>query len=285
MINMRSAIKHALRGTALALALTAMLAPVASGVEASAKSGGERARTVRVVRDGDEYRGKIHFRGGITYVGLREFSEQLGASVDWDGPSRCASAKTSALSLSAVIGEHCISANGRSICSSGATYLENGRTYVPLRSIGSAFGFDVTWSPSDFSAHLSRHREAIEGYDTDALYWLSRIIYAEARGEPMAGKLAVGSVVMNRVASSEFPGTVYGVVFDRRGGVQFTPVANGEIYRTPDSESIEAAKRCLDGERTSGDILFFINADIASSFWICENRQYVMSVGNHDFYA
>lgn len=101
----------------------------------------------------------------------------------------------------------------------------------------------------------------------------------------MAGKLAVGSVVMNRVASSEYPSTVYGVVFDRRGGVQFTPVANGEIYRTPDAESIEAAKRCLDGERVSESILFFINADIASSFWISENRQYVMTVGNHDFYA
>ena len=90
---------------------------------------------------------------------------------------------------------------------------------------------------------------------------------------------------MNRVRSDSFPNSVYGVIFDRVGGVQFTPVANGTIYRSPDSESVIAAKLCLEGGSVNGDILFFLNARLAESFWITQNRRYVMTVGNHDFYA
>lgn len=281
---MKSATKALLRLSASVLLCTALLASAANA-DTLYTDQKETARNVRIIADGEKYQGKIYFINGITYVGLREFSERLGAAVAWNGSARCASVKSNRLSLSAVIGDNYITANCRRVSSSGETFLESGRTYVPLRSIGSAFGFDISWSDTDFSARLTRCRDAIEEYDEDALYWLSRIIYAEARGEPMAGKLAVGSVVMNRISNSSFPNTVYGVIFDRNGGVQFTPVSNGEIYKTPDNESIEAAKRCLDGERAGENILFFINADIASSLWICENRQYVMTVGNHDFYA
>ena len=51
-------------------------------------------------------------------------------------------------------------------------------------------------------------------------------IYHEARGEPSEGKLAVGHVVMNRVADRRFPGSVCAVVrqggFKRRWRCQFT---------------------------------------------------------------
>jgi spore germination cell wall hydrolase CwlJ-like protein len=45
---------------------------------------------------------------------------------------------------------------------------------------------------------------------------LAQTIYFEARGEPDAGKLAVGHVVMNRVASDQYPDRVCAVV--RQGG-------------------------------------------------------------------
>lgn len=48
--------------------------------------------------------------------------------------------------------------------------------------------------------------------DSD-LYLLGAIIQCEADGEPYEGKLAVGSVVMNRVRSSYFPNTVSGVIY------------------------------------------------------------------------
>ena len=68
------------------------------------------------------------------------------------------------------------------------------------------------------------------------MMWLSRILYAEANTEPLAGKIAVGNVIMNRVKSPEFPDTIYSVIFDRKYGVQFTPVANGSVYNNANEE-------------------------------------------------
>lgn len=278
--------KSAIIRKVISLVVTAVMLAVSS-VPAFAGDISERdsARTPRVVVSGQDYSGHVKLIDGVTYVRLREFSEGLGAEVIWNGASSTARVKTSSLDLFAKIGEPGVTANGRYISSKGKIFLESDRTYVPLRIIGTAFGFETSWDNGSFTATMVRHTDAVESYAPDDLYWLSRIIHAEARGESMEGKLAVGSVVLNRVRSSEFPNTIYGVIFDRAGGVQFTPVANGEIYRTPDSESIEAAKRCLNGESVSKSILFFINASIAESFWISANRPYVMTIGNHDFYA
>ena len=86
-------------------------------------------------------------------------------------------------------------------------------------------------------------------YNSESLYWLSRIIYAESGNQPLEGKIAVGNVVLNRVAHPQFPNTVKGVIFQAN---QFTPVQNGSINRTPSSESVIAAKLCLDGANTAG---------------------------------
>ena len=124
----------------------------------------------------------------------------------------------------------------------------------------------------------------IQNFSENDLYWLSRIIHAEARGESFDGKLAVGSVVLNIVKNKNYPSTVYGVIFDKKNGVQFSPILDGSIYNNPSIDSINAAKRCLEGYRTNKEILFFINPDIATSFWIVNTREYVMTIGNHDFY-
>jgi N-acetylmuramoyl-L-alanine amidase len=42
-------------------------------------------------------------------------------------------------------------------------------------------------------------------YDEEDLYWLSRIISAEARGESLEGQIAVGNVVLNRMKSDRWP--------------------------------------------------------------------------------
>ena len=55
---------------------------------------------------------------------------------------------------------------------------------------------------------------------------LANIIYCEAGGEPYAGQLAVGAVVINRVLSGVFPNTVVGVVYQKN---QFSPVASGRL--------------------------------------------------------
>lgn len=125
---------------------------------------------------------------------------------------------------------------------------------------------------------------ADSAYDYEDLYWLSRIISAEAKGESFTGQIGVGTVVLNRVRSREFPNTIKGVVFDRKYGTQFTPVANGSIYDTPTKSAVVAAKMCLDGYVLSDSVLYFVNPSIATSSWIQNNRKYAFRVGNHEFY-
>jgi N-acetylmuramoyl-L-alanine amidase len=125
---------------------------------------------------------------------------------------------------------------------------------------------------------------ANSAYDYEDLYWLSRIISAEAKGESFTGQIGVGTVVLNRVRSKEFPSTVKGVVFDQKYGTQFTPVANGTIYQTPTDSAVVAAKMCLDGYTLSDSVLYFLNPRIATSSWIQNHRKYAFRVGNDDFY-
>jgi len=119
--------------------------------------------------------------------------------------------------------------------------------------------------------------------DTD-LYWLSRIIHAEARGESYRGKVAVGNTILNRVKSSQFPNTVKGVIFDTKYGVQYTPVANNTIYNTPDQSSINAAREALSGVNYIGSSMYFYNPRTATNSWIAANRPYYTTIGNHNFH-
>ena len=98
------------------------------------------------------------------------------------------------------------------------------------------------------------------------------------------GQIAVGNVVLNRVRSKSYPNTIYGVIFDRKNGTQFSPVALGTIYQKPTASAVIAAKICLEGYTLSNDILFFMNPRIATNNWISKNRPYAFTIGNHRFY-
>ena len=80
---------------------------------------------------------------------------------------------------------------------------------------------------------------------------LACIIQCEAEGEPYEGKLAVGSVVLNRVASSSFPNTIMGVIYQSG---QFSPVASGRMAARlaagANSECYQAAREVLGGNIT-----------------------------------
>ena len=152
-------------------------------------------------------------------------------------------------------------------------------TQKPAQTTGS----DITaWNVT--YAQAKSMVKADSAYDDEDLYWLSRIISAEAKGESFTGQIGVGTVVLNRVRSSQFPNTIKGVVFDKQYGTQFTPVANGTVYDTPTQSAVVAAKMCLDGYTLSDSVLYFLNPRIATSSWIQNNRKYAFRVGNHDFY-
>ena len=109
---------------------------------------------------------------------------------------------------------------------------------------------------------------------------LARIIHAEARGECLTGQVAVGAVVLNRVADSRFPGTVKDVIFEPG---QFQPVWQGTLPAKAGERSREAARRVLEGENPVGNAVYFYHSELSSCGWIRGNTTPVAVVGIHIF--
>ncbi|MCR5602573.1 MAG: cell wall hydrolase [Lachnospiraceae bacterium] len=112
------------------------------------------------------------------------------------------------------------------------------------------------------------------------LEWLAATIQAEAGGESYTGKLAVGSVIMNRVKSSAFPNTVTAVITQN---LQFASYRSGKvefiISQGANSTCIKAAQEVLGGARV-GDYLFFMTQKWADYYRIAEYEM----IGNHAFF-
>lgn len=108
---------------------------------------------------------------------------------------------------------------------------------------------------------------------------LARLITAEADGEPYEGKVGVGAVVLNRVATPGFPKTIRDVIYQHGNGIyQFEPVQNGWINRPASSDSLKAAKEALGGaDPTNGATYFFANYSKSNWLW---SRPVSKTIGN-----
>lgn len=116
-------------------------------------------------------------------------------------------------------------------------------------------------------------------YTNSDLYLLAKCIYAEARGESYTGQVAVGAVILNRVASSKFPNTISGVIYQRNA---FTAVSDGQINLEPDETAMNAASDALNGWDPTYGCLYYYNPAVATSSWIF-GRQTVTTIGKHVF--
>lgn len=226
----------------------------------------------------------------VTYVSIRSFSELAsGGDVSWDAKTRTAYIKKDSRVVSATDGDYYINADGRYFYTVERIRIINDTMYVPIRPIAKAFGFEVGWDNTTRSVTLKNTGKLpVSGskyYNSDDVYWLSRIISAESKGEPFKGQIAVGNVVLNRVKCKDYPNSIYGVIFDRRGGTQFSPVSFGTIYQKPTASSVIAAKICLEGYSLSNKILFFMNPRTSTSNWISRNRTFEFRINNHNFYS
>jgi N-acetylmuramoyl-L-alanine amidase len=108
---------------------------------------------------------------------------------------------------------------------------------------------------------------------------LSRLVYSEARGEPYKGQVAVAAVVLNRVASSSFPNTISGVIYQAGA---FDVVSDGQINLTPNSTAIKAAQDALNGWDPTSGCIYYFNPSTATSKWIWSRPQ-VVTIGSHIF--
>ena len=224
--------------------------------------------------------------GDVDYIPLRAAASALGASYSYNSSTRTSTLSLSGLTLFATDGNYAVMANDRPLFAMTPSVIMNdGRMYIPAATLAKATGMSYSAS-SDIrlSGRVRPLLAASRYYREDEVFWLARIIHAESSGEPLIGKIAVGNVVLGRVRSAYYPNTIYGVIFDRKYGVQFSPVANGTIYNDPSYASILAAKICLEGFDLAEGALFFLRPELSSSSWIPDSREYVFTVGKHDFY-
>ena len=295
-----------IRTLAAAAALTAALA-----IPAQAKEAPQlltwNGSAIAAVREGD-----------TICASFRALCEAADYQVDWVQGQAIAAG---ALRLTAVPGQTVLQAGEETLPLPVAVSLRNSRTMVPVRALARALGLEVRYDPKTCTATIlspdqpsggtqkpeqqpeqtpsvpsapsapsippapSEPSDPSASYDENDVYWLARIIEAEAGGESGEGKLAVANVVLNRVASGSYPDTIYDVIFDTKYGTQFEPTSNGAIYNTPSEESIEAAKRALSGENNIGGALYFFNPSLADAIWIRTNCTYIQTIGCHNFYA
>ena len=235
-------------------------------------------------------KGRVFYLGGVTYVPMRAFADWLGVfTYSQNATTATARIDGENLEITAHAGNLYITANDRYFYTGREVMQVNGEIYVPILPMTKALNSRVVWRDDINGFYVSSGdtrllKSGAQVYNADQVYWLARIISAEAKGESMKGKIAVGNVILNRVRSSAFPNTIYGVIFDKKYGVQFAPVSNGTIYQTPTVDSIIAAKICLEGYSLSGDVLYFVNPKKSPNSWISQNRAYAFTVGNHAFF-
>lgn len=191
------------------------------------------------------------------------------------------SAAGDGVQVDAVVGNAYFAVNDRYFYAPDLVAAEQDLLLLPAEPLAQALGCALTTDPQTSVLDLAQvGQPATAGtYPEEDLYWLSRAIYAESGNQPMKGRIAVGTVILNRVADPAFPNTVREVIFAPR---QFSPVDNGTIYLTPDTESVIAAKLCLDGAREAENCLYFNVTSMVS--WADRARTLSCTIGDHNFY-
>ena len=227
--------------------------------------------------------------GGVTYVPVLEFADAVSAaSVTQDG---AVSVMADDIEFKVSLADKYFKVGDKYVYVAGGARERDGVLMVPVRVLAEAVDANVGWNaefrtvlvglgkPSASAAAAAFAAQPASLYTEDDLLWMARIINAEARGECFEGKLAVGNVIMNRIASDSFPDTVYKVIFD---GIQFTPALTGAIYNNPTEECYAAADIALRrGADIVGSSLYFANT---TNCWAGRTREYFGNVGAHYFF-
>ena len=147
------------------------------------------------------------------------------------------------------------------------------------RSTYKALGMVKSYQVLESQAGKGNTAQGGQGYSSSEVYLLAKTIYAEGRGEPFTGQVAIGAVVLNRVRSADFPNSISGVVYQKHA---FTAVSDGQINLTPNETAMKAAREALNGWDPTGGALYYYNPAVATSSWIFD-RQTITVIGKHVF--
>lgn len=120
---------------------------------------------------------------------------------------------------------------------------------------------------------------AYGGFSESEVQLLASIISAEARGEPYEGQVAVGAVIMNRIAHPSFPNTLSGVIYQDGA---FSCLYDGGINAAVADSAYQAAREAINGSDPTGGAIYYYNPAKTTNKWIW-SRQVIATIGAHRF--
>ncbi len=120
---------------------------------------------------------------------------------------------------------------------------------------------------------------AYGGFSESDVRLLASIISAEARGEPFEGQVAVGAVIMNRMAHPSFPNTLSGVIYQEGA---FSCLYDGGINAAVADSAYQAAREAINGSDPTGGAIYYYNPAKTTNKWIW-SRQVIATIGAHRF--
>lgn len=256
-------------------------------------SDGEGAKyaDVPVYIDGLLYARAVRSEGAL-YLSPEPLCGFLGLNLNWEGDKNSIRLTVQGAELIGDSSLEYMTVSGRYIYNPHGWLIREGQLLLPTEVLHRLL--NVQLEENTALERLEIHTEDMSviaggenyyelNFPSEDLFWLSQIINSEARWQPLAGMIAVGNVVQNRVRSDDFPDTIFDVVFDVSKVVQFEPVSTGGIYAEPDEEARIAACLCLEGYNTVGECLYFVNPEYGS-FWFDENLTFALAIGDHNFY-
>lgn len=156
--------------------------------------------------------------------------------------------------------------------------------FIPLSHIKAAGELDCDLYKEQIEAIqvLSYNDKTIYVTDSD-VYLMAQIVYAESRSEPYEGKVAVASVILNRLQDPSFPKSIEGVIKQKNA---FSCVVNGQIDVIPDKASYDAVLEALKGKDPTDKAVFYYNPKIATSIWMKNiEKSNIKPIGNHVFFV
>lgn len=116
-------------------------------------------------------------------------------------------------------------------------------------------------------------------YSNTDVELLAKVISAEARGESYEGQVAVGAVILNRVAHPSFPDSLSGVIYQQDA---FSCVNDSNWYEPTSETSKRAAQDALNGWDPTGGAIYYFNASKTSDSFM-HSRTVIKVIGNHKF--
>ena len=124
--------------------------------------------------------------------------------------------------------------------------------------------------------------DAVSANNENDINLLARLISAESRGEPYAGQVAVGAVVLNRVKHSSFPNSISAVIYQPGA---FTCITDGQFDQPVAESAYRAARDALNNADPVGGAIYYYNPKTATNQtnqWI-KSREIISIIGGHVF--